>query len=539
MDESSVSRCGAVAELEISALSQPTAARPNVLFIICDDLNNAIEGMGRRPCAPAPNLQRLMQCGVSFPNAHSTCPVCLPARNSLFSGLYAHTSGQYTLWDHWKSSTAIATTGCYDRRYRGTPLLRDAAMLPRHFKENGYGVYGAGKVLHEGVVDPGWWTEYAYGPDYGPWLGGSTTQRQDWMVEGEPLASYVRRYGGIDRFFLDGGTFRHHIETAFGPLGDIFDGRSGMGRNRDGSVFRYASDDDRDPLPDEKVADWGVDILRRGHDRPFMLALGFMKPHTPLNAPGEYFDMFPPDRLELPPFLAGDLDDCARALIDHRPYGFLMHGLVMKGGEALWRQWLQAYLACVAFVDDQIGKVLNALEDSLYADNTIVVFTSDNGYHMGEKEYIFKDSLWEESSQVPLIVRAPRVASADSVCDVPVSHIDIYPTLVDLCDLPSEPHAPTHGHRLEGHTLRPLLAAPEAGVWDGPPVALSSVRGDSGIHHSVRSRTHRYTLCGNGEEELYDHRTDPHEWHNLAADPQQAETKSGLRDEMMALVWAE
>ena len=512
---------------------------PNVLFIICDDLNNAVAGMGRRPCAPAPSLQRLMRTGVRFTNAHSNCPICLPSRNSLFSGLYPHTTGQYTLWDHWRSATPIATTAAHRQPHRGRPLLRDAVMLPRHFKDHGYGVFGAGKVLHEGMVHRDWWTEYAYGPDYGPSLGTGTTARQEWMYEGEPLASYARRYAGVDRFFLDGPRFRHHIETAFGPLADLFAGRAAEARSGDGSPFRYASDDDRDPLPDEKVAAWGVEVLRRQHDRPFLLALGFMKPHTPLNAPSKHFDLFPPDSLELPPVLAGDLDDCARALVEHRPYGFLMHDLVLKGGEALWRQWLQAYLACVAFVDDQIGTVLDALDDSPHRDSTLVVFTSDNGYHMGEKDYIFKDSLWEEGSQVPLIIRAPGVSEPGGLCQAPVSLIDLYPTLADLCGLPAEPHAATHGCRLDGHTLRPLLEDPGAGSWGGPPVALSSVRGDTGIHHSARSLTHRYTLCQNGEEELYDHRTDPHEWHNLAADPQHASVRQALRRELLRLVWGD
>jgi len=125
------------------------------------------------------------------------------------------------------------------------------------------------------------------------------------------------------------------------------------------------------------------------------------------------------------------------------------------------------------------------------------------------------------------------------LCQAPVSLIDLYPTLADLCGLPAEPHAATHGCHLDGHTLRPLLEDPGAGTWGGPPVALSSVRGDTGIHHSARSATHRYTLCQNGEEELYDHRTDPHEWHNLAADPQHASARQALRRELLRLVWGD
>jgi len=520
-------------------MSQIQHDRPNVLFMICDDLNNAIAGLGRRPCAPAPNLQRLMRGGVRFPNAHNNCPVCLPSRSSLFSGLYPHRTGQFTLWDHWRTITPIATTGAYHRRDRGVAHLGDAVFMPRHFKDDGYRVFGAGKVLHEGVVNREWWTEYAHGPDYGPWLGNEVTERQRWLYQDEPLASYVRRYEGVDRFFLHGDQFRHHIETAFGPLEEVFAGRGAQVQNRDGSPFRYVSDEDRDPLHDEKTAAWGVDVLRREHEGPFMLALGFMKPHTPLNVPTKYFDMFPADALELPPLLAGDVDDCARALVEHRPYGFLVYDLVMKGGEDLWRKWLQAYLACVAFVDEQVGRVLDALDESPHRDNTIVVFTSDNGYHMGEKEYIFKDSLWEESSQIPIIIRAPGVAQENTVCHTPVSLIDLYPTLLDLCGLPLQPHGATHGCPLDGHTLRPLLTSPTQGQWDGPPVALTSVRGDTGIHYSVRSATHRYTLCGNGEVEFYDHRSDPHEWHNLAGNSHYAHLAQEMRDELMRLLLAD
>jgi len=158
---------------------------------------------------------------------------------------------------------------------------------------------------------------------------------------------------------------------------------------------------------------------------------------------------------------------------------------------------------------------------------------------MGEKEYLFKDSLWEESSQIPIVVRAPGVAQENTVCQTPVSLIDLYPTLIDLCGLPRQPHANTHGCPLDGHTLRPLLTDPARGEWEGPPVALTSVRGDTGIHHSVRALTHRYTLCGNGEEELYDHRTDPHEWHSLAGDSQHDGIRQELREEMMQLLWRE
>ena len=515
------------------------ADRPNVLFVICDDLNNALAGFGRLPEAPAPNVQRLVQRGVAFTNCQSNCPICLPARNALFSGLPAHLTGQYTLWDQWRTITPDAVTQLQNLPSYGVPLLRDAVFMPRGFKNQGYTVLGTGKVLHQGITHPGWWTDYGTPPDYGPFLWSEQRGWQrarpdrEWLYEDEPMLSYVRRYRGIDRFFLDEDRFRHHIETAHGPLADL--ARGGELRTGRREPYCYVSDADRDPLPDELTTDWAIEALRRKHDDPFFLAVGYMKPHTPLNAPGEFFDRFPLDSLPLPPQLDGDLDDCANALIDHRPYGFLMYRLLQKGGERGWREWLQAYLACVAFMDHQLGRLLDALEDSSYADNTVVVFTSDNGYHMGEKEYVFKDSMWEESCQIPLAMAGPGIARG-ARCAMPVSHIDVYPTLLELCSLPPNPNVGNHGFALPGHSLRPLLEDPEAGRWDGPPAALSSVKGDTGIHHTVRSVTHRYTLCGNGEEELYDHRVDPHEWRNLIGESKHEAVRHELRAELLRQV---
>ena len=203
----------------------------------------------------------------------------------------------------------------------------------------------------------------------------------------------------------------------------------------------------------------------------------------------------------------------------------------------MWKRWIQAYLACVAFVDDQVGKVLAALEASPYAKNTIVIVTSDHGFHMGEKDYLFKDSAWEESCRVPLVVYAPGVTQPGTRCNHPVSLIDLYPTLIDLCGLSKNPNADTNGYPLDGHSIRPFLKNPHRGHWKGPPVALSVIGGwGRTLNFSVRSRDWRYVLCENGEEELYDHTSDPHEWTNLAKDPEYAQTKKKLQKQLLKLV---
>ena len=252
--------------------------------------------------------------------------------------------------------------------------------------------------------------------------------------------------------------------------------------------------------------------------------------------------MFPLENVQLPPRLTNDLDDCAVIMRQHWKLGFQkFDAVMMAGGVPMWRQWVRAYLACMAFADDQVGTVLTALDKSPYRENTIVILIGDNGYHIGEKSAIQKWYLWEESTKVPLSVRAPGAASG-KVCKLPTSLIDLYPTLIDLCDLPKSPNAGKSEAPLGGHSLRSLLKDPEQGTWDGPTAALSVVSHEpdglsgTGPHYSIRTEKWRYTLCSDDEEELYDHDADPNEWTNLAKNPKFAEVKRGLRAQLTKMV---
>lgn len=524
---------------------------PNVVLVVCDDLNSACGDMGRLPSAPTPHIDALRRRGVTFTNAYSNCPLCVPSRWSLYSGLYPHVTGHMNLWEDSTSVTPVMTTNTTDYANYGRALLRDAVPIPEHFKRHGYRVLGAGKTFHEGAVNPDWWTSYGLPPDYGPllrrWIdpdaSDPTTPLQKFLYADEPLQSYVERYHGLDRMWLtDDGSFRYHMETSIGPLEDL--AREGELVYRDGSPFEIGPGG-RDRLPDELATDWAIEQIENDDGRPFFLNLGLIRPHTPLNVPREYFDRIRPSDIRLPATLPGDIDDCARALVDHQPYGFLLFALATKGGAEAWKRWLHAYLACVAFVDDQIGRVAAALERRGCTENTVFIVTSDNGYHFGEKDYLFKDSLWDVGCQVPLVVSAPPVpgepgGSADTTmaatCESPVSLIDLYPTLTEICGLPATPNNSTNGWALQGRSLLPFLTDPHAGTRPGPDAALSSVHGRSGVHHSIRSRRFRYTLCGNGEEELYDHDTDPHEWHNLADSPEYRQVKRSHRETWMEMV---
>lgn len=512
-------------------VSAGASGRPNVLFIICDDLNDYVAGMGGHSQAKTPNIERLMTMGASFMNAHTNHPVCAPSRASLFSGLYPRTSG-LLMWGRWSDSK----------------ILRDSVSMFSHFKKNGYNVYGTGKLHHyKGDHQKVWanadgTSNFGIRPDHGPlpWDG---MTRGKWLLH--PSMHRIENY----IYDYDEKLWRDRGEHSFAPLSEIPDwepdpdkGIPGYkGWTLGGKPYRYVSDEDRDPMPDELSADWASRILRKEHDKPFLLSVGFMRPHTPLYVPKKYFDMYPLEDLQLPPYKEDDLEDCKEFKNLIFKYGFQRHDLYLRlGGQEMWKRCVQAYLASVTFMDDQLGKILDALEAGPHASNTIVLFTSDHGFHLGEKNYNFKLSNWEESTRVPFVVVAPEVSKTASQCAHPISLIDVYPTLIDLCGLPKNPNAGGNNQPLDGHSIRPFLTDPQKGKWDGPPVALTAIYNQTKeghvYHYSVRSKRWRYTLYSNDAEELYDHAEDPHEWHNLAGRAKYSQIRLELRNELLTMI---
>jgi arylsulfatase A-like enzyme len=265
-------------------------------------------------------------------------------------------------------------------------------------------------------------------------------------------------------------------------------------------------------MSDWQVADWVIGQLRKKHDKPFFLGCGFFRPHLSWYVPQKYFDMYPVDKITLPDVKEDDLDDIPpMGKKIAKPEGD--HAKVIKHNQ--WRKAVQGYLASISFVDECVGRVIDALDGSTYRDNTIVVLWSDHGWHLGEKLHWRKFALWEEATHNVLMFIAPGVTSAAGRCDAPVSLLDIYPTLVDLCELGKRPE-------LEGDSLVQLLKNPKA-QWKRP--ALTTYGRNN---HSVRSKRWRYIRYSDGTEELYDHSTDELEWTNLAGDPNYAEVKAEL-----------
>ena len=497
--------------------------KPNVVMIVIDDLNDYVTGMGGHPQAKTPHLAKLAAEGVSFRRAYSNNPVCAPSRGSFFTGIYPHTS-KLIHFGKWFENE----------------VLINSKTIPEYFRENGYRTMGTGKLLHN--YRPHVWEEFGHRANYGPFAYDGK------QFVGHPsVPEPFRSIGHVDGSFAPLSDVPRVPKTATGP------GAVGWYENpgwKGIKPLRYVSEDDRDLLPDERCAKWAVDkitaISQQEQDRPFFLGVGFIRPHTPLYAPKRFFDMFPPESIELPVIREGDAADTHYKDVFSPDMKGPRHFRLLKESyptlaEGL-RVYIQAYLACAAFVDEQVGKVVDAVNRSGLRDNTIVLVTSDHGYNMGEKDYLFKNSLWEESGRVPLIVRAPGVAKAGAVVERPVSLIDIYPTLVDLCGLKGDTRKNSKGAPLDGFSLKPLLVDPEADQWEGPDAALTVIKADrkpseqtDQHHYSVRTRRWRYILYNDGSEELYDHDNDPYEWTNLSSDPRWAGVKADLKTQLLRM----
>jgi arylsulfatase A-like enzyme len=275
---------------------------------------------------------------------------------------------------------------------------------------------------------------------------------------------------------------------------------------------------DRDDQQDDwKVADWAIEQLRTAStektQEPFFLSVGFRRPHVPCYAPQRWFDLYPSDQLIMPPVLADDRSDTPR-------FSWYLHWrlpelrLKWLQENDQWAPLVRAYLASTSFVDSQVGRVLDALESGGLAEKTVVVLLSDHGWHLGEKGISGKNTLWDRSTRVPLIIAGPGV-TAGGVCSCPAELLDVYPTLAALCGLPSRAE-------LEGHSLVPQLRDVSA------PRPWPAITTQGPNNHGVRSEHFRYIRYADGSEELYDMDADPNEWTNLASRLEHAAVKQEL-----------
>ncbi len=450
-------------------LSGITAAadRPNVIFFAVDDMNDWSTPLGSN-MARTPNLDRLAMKGVTFTNAHTAGIYCSPSRSAIFTGRYAFTTGVYE----------------NEIYYVDHPEYQPLQVA---FQKGGYRVFGTGKLFHhpEGCIDPRGWDEFHV-----------RNQRQ--KETGWPMDSWG--HGA--------------------PLPDPYPHSkyNQMAQNWSGRPFMEVG-----PIPNEREAEmadsirtqWAIDVISREHDRPFFLGLGLYAPHFPNYAPRRFFDLYPLEDIRLPAYLENDLDDIPG--IARRPHlarKQRIHDKLVEWGEV--EKMIQGYLACITYADHQLGRVLDALEQSPHADNTIIVFWSDHGYAQGQKGHWGKHTLWERTSHVPFFWAGPGIARNQKT-DYTASLIDIYPTLARLCGLPVDPG-------LEGESLVPVLQDPT--IDTNRNVLLPH---DHPGSYAVINRDWRYIHYRDGSEELYDLARDEHEWHNLAADPAYDAAKATLQ----------
>ena len=422
------------------AQAEPASAaqtKPNVLFIVLDDLNDWVGCLGGHPQALTPNIDRLAERGVLFTNAQVPAPMCNPSRVAIFTGMAPHRSG------------------LYDQKTRFRDFFPDAVTLPQRLRSHGYGALGGGKVFHLPFPDPVSWD--AFYPSKELQVSPDTVPTRPRLILGR----------------LDGAA----VEADGASLGD------------------------------GRVAGWAAETLKQlPQGKPFFLACGIHRPHVPWIAPASHYAKFPLESIQLPARLAGDLEDVPAAALEL--------GTTPKSDDDEARRAVQAYLACVSYADELVGRVIDALDASPHARNTIVVLWSDNGFHLGEKQNWSKWTLWEESTRVPLIVVAPGGKSGGRSAR-PVSLQDLYSTILELCGLPLP-------DGIDGRSLVPLLKDPGA-PWDRPALTTSGYG-----NHALRSERWRYIRYADGTEELYDHEADPNEWKNVAADPRFESVKADL-----------
>jgi arylsulfatase A-like enzyme len=361
------------------------------------------------------------------------------------------------------------TTGIYflEPDLKESPVARKNTLMPQRFREEGYYVTGAGKLFHNG--------------------GGQNE-------------TYVPNYGG-----LFGG---------FGPMPEkkisSFPGHP---------LWDWGVYPERDEqMPDYQIASWAAERLAERHDSALWLGIGFYRPHVPQFAPQKWFDLYPLETLKLPMTIEGDLEDISQYGTDITRLRHVSPTFqwVMENNQ--WKPLVQSYLACVSFVDEQVGRLLSALEKSEYSDNTYIVLFGDHGFHLGEKERFAKRSLWVDGARTPLIIVGPGIP-AGKKCNQPVQLMDIYPTLLELTGLEADP---LH----EGHSMKPLLENPETG-W--PYMARTSFGPGN---YAIVSDGYRFIQYNDGSEEFYVHASDPHEWYNVVENPEYADLVKQHREQV-------
>lgn len=443
---------GMILALSATSCSQKNE-QPNIVLIAIDDLNDWVGAFGGNPQAITPNMDKLAEQSVIFQNANCPGPVSGPSRSALLSGFMPYTTGIYGNANNMLDSK----------------LVQEHATLPEYFSKNGYLTISKGKIFHKHTTKNGF--------DHGHWA------YDIWEQEKGGGGLQTDKLYSRNKGIING----EKVENAKYTTGG-------------GTEFAWApTEGGKEETKDYMTAQWFAEKLQEDYDKPFFMSVGLSKPHLPWYVPQEYFDMYGLDTLKIPEFLLDDLDDIVNE-DGKKMFKPSEDFLWVNEDEELFKRAVQAYLANVTYADECVGVVMDALNNSKYAENTIVILFGDHGWHLGEKLKFRKASLWKEATQLPMMIKLPEMTEKQ-YCYRTVNLIDLYPSLIDLCGLPEKPI-------LDGESIVPLLKNPKM-KWH--PTVTSKGPGA----FSVMAEEWHYITYGNGVEELYDLKNDPMEWTNL------------------------
>lgn len=439
--------------------------KPNIVLIAVDDLNNWVGAWGGQ--AKTPHIDKLASEGRMFSQAYCVVPACNPSRVALFTGLRPENTGQFV----------------NDGNFRDLPGGPDRVTLPQCLSQAGYKTAAAGKLFHSargGADEP--------------------SERSDDISWDFQWKGNVGTPG--HHLFLNDKGYAKWLEGVEDMLGDLIGGNSGVSYMAKFGVWG-AIPHAKEECGDWKIADYGVNFLQEEHEKPFFLGLGIFRPHSPQIVPQEFIDMYPLDEIQVPELPADDMDDIPAFAQTNWSSPFVK--AVHKQGQL--PQAVQGYLASCSFADACIGHFMEALNNSKYRDNTIVILFTDHGFQLGHKNRWEKFSLWKQGTNTPMVIRMPNNMIEPGQTSEAVSLLDIYPTIMDLLNI--EPPV-----KFDGESLVPLLV--DKNFKREVPAIVTWEQGS----HSVLRSNWNYIHYKNGSEELYNQKDDPNEYNNLAHKPE-------------------
>lgn len=460
------------------AIAPAAATKPNFLFIAVDDLRPQLGCYGD-PIARTPNLDALASRGLLFNRAYCQQAVCSPSRTSLLTGRRPDTTKIYNLEDHFRT------------------FLPDVVTLPQHFKNNGYHAQSFGKIYHGSLDDPMSWS-VPHTPSPG-------------LAYGPKVAKEVQKHH--DELKAQGLTGRKLKQASKGP------------------PWQAAGCEDN-VLNDGATADKAIAAMSEMKDKPFFLAVGFIKPHLPFVAPRKYFDLYPPaDQIKLPDNRTRPEGAPELAFTDFselRSYQGMPRGDAPIPDQQA-RELIRGYYAAMSYMDAQVGRVLAELDKLGLRDNTIIILWGDHGWHLGEQGMWCKHTNFENATRAPMMISVPEKilpsTKRGAKTDALVEYVDIFPTLCELAGLKLTPG-------LEGTSFVPLLSNP-TGAWKSAAFSQYPRQGGRIMGYTMRTDRYRYTEWQDKQGkavavELYDHQADPRETRNLAGSPDQAQIVAEL-----------